>query len=154
MRGRSPAPAPALAAPTQSDGCTPCLRAEGVRATATKLVLAVYFCLSIILVECYSANLAAFLTVTQLQANVQSLSDLRGQAVGTADIYKARLARRGLATTIYDAEAVLVSFGDAAAPGPRMTWRAVDSVCRCTSRARDGCPAAVLAGGRQHEDLG
>lgn len=106
------------------------------------------FLLSIILVECYSANLAAFLTVTQLQANVQTLDDLRGKAVGTSAIYTARLARRGLATTVYDAEAALVSLAAVAAvpPGPRrgMVQRMVDPARRAPCAGR---------GGRQQHDV-
>lgn len=83
--------------------------ADGVRATATKLVLASYFLLSIVIMECYAANLSAFLTVTQLQASVQSLADLRGRAVGTTPVYTARVARHGIAAAAYAADDVLLA---------------------------------------------
>ncbi|PSC75360.1 glutamate receptor [Micractinium conductrix] len=82
------------------------LDGQEVRATATRIVLFVYFLMSIFLVEAYAANLAAFLTVQQLTSTVTSISQLKGRAVGTLPVYAERLQRSGLATTLYPPESV------------------------------------------------
>lgn len=80
-----------------------------------------------------AANLAAFLTVSQLQASVHSLSDLRGKAVGTASIYTARLARHGLAAATYDADAILVSSVRLWLEPGRCTERPPEAARHCSS---------------------
>lgn len=55
-----------------------------------------------------AANLAAFLTVTQLQASATSLNELRGKAVGSSPTYASRLARAGIIAALWEADDVLV----------------------------------------------
>lgn len=55
------------------------------------------------------ANLAAFLTVTQLQASVRSVNELQGRAVGSSAAYASRLARHNIISVIYEEDDVLVS---------------------------------------------
>ena len=43
------------------------------------------------------ANLTAALTVSQLTTSINSVSDLRGKAVGTVSVYVPRLAKWGIA---------------------------------------------------------
>jgi hypothetical protein len=51
-------------------------------------------CLQILIVmNTYTANLAAFLTLVTLQSGIKTVADLRGKAVVTIPIYAERLFR-------------------------------------------------------------
>jgi len=58
-----------------------------------RIITAAYAFLVLILTNTYTANLAAFLTVDQLDTTIQSISDLRGKAVATVEPYINRLSR-------------------------------------------------------------
>lgn len=56
--------------------------------------------MSVVLVATYQANLTANITVTRLNSEVRSVQDLKGRAVGSEEIYLARLrARYGIVAT-------------------------------------------------------
>lgn len=64
------------------------LRADSVAAKVAALCFGFVF---LILVNSYTANLAALLTVTRINTEVKSIADLQGRAVGTNPIYIDRL---------------------------------------------------------------
>jgi len=56
--------------------------------------------MTVILMSTYTANLAAVLTVNQINSQVHSIYDLKGKAVSTNDIYQDRLrVRYGIVST-------------------------------------------------------
>lgn len=70
-----------------------------VTAIASRIVGVVYGAVATVLVNCFCANLAAALTVSQLTSSINSVNDLRGRAVGTVAVYIPRLSRYGIAAT-------------------------------------------------------
>lgn len=74
-----------------------------VNAFPSRLVTVAYGFLVMILTNTYTANLAAFLTVEQLDSSINSVTDLRGKAVGTIQPYLRRLEENhGIAATDAD----------------------------------------------------
>lgn len=62
-----------------------------VNAFSSRLVTVAYAFLVMILANTYTANLAAFLTVQQLDTTINAVTDLSGRAVATTDTYVDRL---------------------------------------------------------------
>ncbi|KAL4433389.1 hypothetical protein ABPG77_010242 [Micractinium sp. CCAP 211/92] len=55
------------------------------------------FCfLALLVTSTYTANLAAFVTVSTIRSRIESIGDLRGRAVGTSPIYIDRLQKYGI----------------------------------------------------------
>lgn len=74
-----------------------------VNAFPSRMVTVAYGFLVLILTNTYTANLAAFLTVDQLDTTVSSVDDLRGKSVATIQPYVKRLADNfGIAATSRD----------------------------------------------------
>eukprot|EP00892_Ulva_mutabilis_P006137 jgi/Ulvmu1/3896/UM018_0117.1 len=64
-----------------------------VRSMPARIITAAYAFLVLILTNTYTANLAAFLTVTQLDTPMSNVADLRGKTVATVEPYLERLYR-------------------------------------------------------------
>eukprot|EP00892_Ulva_mutabilis_P009355 jgi/Ulvmu1/6792/UM030_0130.1 len=64
-----------------------------VRSLPARIITAAYAFLVLILTNTYTANLAAFLTVDQLDTTISSIDDLRGKSVATIEPYVSRLYR-------------------------------------------------------------
>eukprot|EP00892_Ulva_mutabilis_P001091 jgi/Ulvmu1/10983/UM007_0162.1 len=62
-----------------------------VTSLPARIVTAAYAFLVLILANTYTANLAAFLTVSQMDLGISGIKDLRGKSVGTLPTYTARL---------------------------------------------------------------
>ena len=74
-----------------------------VNAFPSRMVTVAYGFLVLILTNTYTANLAAFLTVDQLDTTVNSVDDLRGKSVATIQPYVQRLADNfGISATARD----------------------------------------------------
>eukprot|EP00892_Ulva_mutabilis_P009348 jgi/Ulvmu1/6786/UM030_0124.1 len=63
-----------------------------VRSFSARIVTVAYAFLVLIITHTYTANLAAFLTVQQLDTPIRSIKDLQGKAVSTVEVYASRLA--------------------------------------------------------------
>lgn len=71
-----------------------------VSSMAARIAVGAFAFMSLIVSSTYTANLAAFLTVKNINSAITSLSQLRSRAVGSSDIYLARLrARHGIVAT-------------------------------------------------------
>ena len=74
-----------------------------VNAFPSRIVTVAYGFLVLILTNTYTANLAAFLTVDQLDAKINDVSDLKGRSVATIQPYVKRLRDNyGIAATDRD----------------------------------------------------
>eukprot|EP00803_Ostreobium_quekettii_P006564 evm.model.scf_488EXC.6 EVM.evm.TU.scf_488EXC.6 scf_488EXC:41654-44638(-) len=73
-----------------------------VESTAARFVALGYGFLVLIVINTYVANLAAFLTVTQVGTNVSKVEDLYGERVATVDIYEDQLRRQGINPIVLD----------------------------------------------------
>ncbi|CAD7701751.1 unnamed protein product [Ostreobium quekettii] len=74
-----------------------------VHSTAARVVVMAYGFLVLIIVNTYVANLAAFLTITQVDTLVKGvgdLADLPGRRVVSIQVYRDRLARQGILPVI------------------------------------------------------
>ena len=83
-----------------------------VHAFPSRIITAAYAFLVLILTNTYTANLAAFLTVDQLDTQISDIIDLRGKAVVTIEPYIDRLYsnHRIVATDKEGAAACLLFF--------------------------------------------
>ena len=64
-----------------------------VRSFPARIVTVAYAFLVLILTHTYTANLAAFLTVTTLDHSIRSIGDLKGRAVATVPTYADRISQ-------------------------------------------------------------
>lgn len=100
-----------------------------VRSFPARIITAAYAFLVLILTNTYTANLAAFLTVNQLDTTINSVEDLRGKVVSTVEPYIYRLYdNHRISATSIDGAATCLS------PCPIPMCSAAD----CTSQR---CPA-------------
>lgn len=67
-----------------------------VRSTEARIVVMGYGFLVLIIINTYVANLAAFLTVTQVDISISDVEDLLGEEVVSVEPYKAQLKRLGI----------------------------------------------------------
>jgi hypothetical protein len=73
-----------------------------VYALPSRVVVAAYALLVLIICNTYTANLAAFLTVDQLDTSIKTVDDLWGKRVATFPTYHARLNRNHHIATVTD----------------------------------------------------
>ena len=64
-----------------------------VNSFSARIITIAYAFLVLIITHTYTANLAAFLTVQQLDTSIDSVSDLKGRAVATLPPYVDRLEK-------------------------------------------------------------
>ncbi|GMH41002.1 hypothetical protein BSKO_08912 [Bryopsis sp. KO-2023] len=67
-----------------------------VRSQSARIIVLGYAFMILIIINTYVANLAAFLTITNIDSTVRSVSDLIGKNVGTGTVYMNRLRRNGI----------------------------------------------------------
>ena len=76
-----------------------------VSAFGAKVAALFFLFMALILINTYTANLAAVLTVNKISSSINSVEQLRGKAVATNDIYIPRLrARYGIIATEVETE--------------------------------------------------
>ena len=73
-----------------------------VHSTAARAVVMGYGFLVLIIVNTYVANLAAFLTATQVDTRIADARDLFGQRVGTVKVYETQLRRLGITPAVIE----------------------------------------------------
>jgi hypothetical protein len=71
-----------------------------VYALPSRLVVTAYAFLVLIISNTYTANLAAFLTVDQLDTSIKNVADLWGKRVATFPTYQSRLNKNHPITTV------------------------------------------------------
>jgi hypothetical protein len=91
-----------------------------VYALPSRVVVAAYALLVLIICNTYTANLAAFLTVDQLDTSIKTVDDLWGKRVATFPTYHARLNRNHHIATVTD---------DGALPPPSV----LPAICCCSN---------------------
>ncbi|CAD7704733.1 unnamed protein product [Ostreobium quekettii] len=86
-----------------------------VHSAAARVVVMAYGFLVLIIINTYVANLAAFLTITQVDSSINGLDDLTnlpGKRVVSIEVYKERLQRQGIlpviASQVQDYQAKMV----------------------------------------------
>ncbi|CAD7699481.1 unnamed protein product [Ostreobium quekettii] len=67
-----------------------------VKSTAARMVVLGYGFLVLIIIQTYVANLAAFLTISQVETAFSKIEDLYGQRVATVEVYETQLRRQGI----------------------------------------------------------
>ncbi|CAD7694896.1 unnamed protein product [Ostreobium quekettii] len=75
-----------------------------VQSTAARVVVMGYGLIVLIMIQTYVANLAAFLTVTQVDTSISKEEDLYGQRVATVNVYGPMLRRQGFVPVVIQSD--------------------------------------------------
>lgn len=122
--------------------------------SARTVALVFGFCM-VILINIYCASLTTFLTVSQLNTDINSVNDLRGKSVGTVSVYKPRLAKYGVSGTALDFQgASSVPDWVAAIRNGSLAATAVDEPFQQFVLATSGCDLRILRDTFEQFDYG